>query len=192
MKRLLPRFVGMLVVGTLFAGVYEISSVTADEDKREVTISDTKLQLVYPKGWARKQPRSRIVEHEFAAPKAEGDDADARVTIMGAGGGVQANIDRWIDQFKQADGSSSRDKAKIEKGNVAGQEVTTVDISGTYKDQPGPFAPAVQRENYRMLGAIIATKENGQYFVKMYGPKKTMAAHEKAFFGFVESLTVKK
>jgi hypothetical protein len=77
---------------------------------------------------------------------------------------------------------------------VAGQTVHLVDINGTFKDQVGgPFAggKVVTKENYRMLGAIIVTKDFGQYFVKFYGPKKTMEAQEKAFLESVNTLQVK-
>ena len=38
---------------------------------------------------------------------------------------------------------------------VAGTEVTLVDFSGKYLDQRGPFTPATECPDYRMLGAII-------------------------------------
>jgi hypothetical protein len=113
---------------------------------------------------------------------------------MGAGGSVDANIDRWFAQFSQPDGSSTKDKAKVEKMKVAGETVHFVDASGTYKDQRGgPFAqqPTVERENYRMLAAIVTTKENGNFFIKFYGPAKTVAANKAAFLAMIESLEKK-
>ncbi len=53
--------------------------------------------------------QTRIVEHEFAIPAAEGDKADGRFTIMAAGGSVDANIDRWYAQFSQPDGGSTKE-----------------------------------------------------------------------------------
>ena len=156
-----------------------------------VTIADGAISLQAPGSWIKKKPASRIVEVEFAVPKVEGDSADGRLTIMQAGGSVEDNIGRWIGQFTQADNKPTRDRAVIAEEEVAGQTVHTVDISGTYADRRGPFAPAVQRENYRMLAAIVVTKENGQQFIKLYGPRKTIAANEKAFDGFVKSLKVK-
>ncbi len=44
----------------------------------------------------------------------------------------------------------------------------------------GPVAPAVERPNYRMLAAIIETGGAGNYFLKFYGPEKTVAANEKS------------
>jgi hypothetical protein len=111
---------------------------------------------------------------------------------MGAGGTVDQNVERWIGQFKQPDGKNTKDKTKIEKKKLAGLEVQVVDIAGTYKDMPaGPFAggKATDRENYRMLGAIIPGGESiGNYFIKFYGPAEIVKEHEKGFLKMVESL----
>jgi hypothetical protein len=178
----------------LFAAViFAASNLSAEEDAKPTTVSlaDGKLQLQAPGDWVKKQPQSRIIEVEFAVPKAEGDSEDGRLTIMQAGGSVEDNISRWIGQFAQPDGKSTRERAVISEEEVAGQTVHLVDISGNYSDSRGPFAPAVERKDYRMLAAIVVTKDHGQQFVKFYGPRKTVAAHEKAFQTFVKSLKVK-
>jgi hypothetical protein len=158
------------------------------------TVADGKLAFTAPKGWTKKEPRSRIIEVEFEIPVAKGDENPGRFTVMGAGGDVQANIDRWYGQFEQPGGGDSKGKAKVEKLTVAGKTVHYVDLAGTYKDAPsGPFAggKTIKRENYRMLAAIVETKEAGNYFLKFYGPKATVAENEKAFKGMLESLEVK-
>jgi hypothetical protein len=149
------------------------------------------FQLTAPESWASRQPQTRIVEHEFAVPAAKDDERDGRVTVMGAGGGVEANIDRWVQQFSQPDGASTKDRAKIEKREIAGQKVTIVDLSGTYLDRPGPMAPGVERPNYRMLGAIIETKNNGNHFIKFYGPQRTVSDNAEAFAKMLDSLRAK-
>jgi hypothetical protein len=163
------------------------------EDKPDpgITLADGKMVLKTPKEWVRKQPRTKIVEHEFETPAVEGDKLPGRVTVMGAGGSVEANIERWIGQFTQPDGKSTKDKAVTQKLKIAGQEVHYVDLSGDYKDQPGPFTPAVMRENYRMLGAIVVNEKLGNYFIKLYGPKATVSANEKLFKDVINSLEVK-
>ncbi len=149
------------------------------------------FQLTAPATWVSREPRTRIVEHEFAVPKVAGDETDGRVTVMGAGGGVAANIDRWYQQFTQPDGASTKERAKVEKKEIAGQAVTIVDISGIYLDRPGPMAPGVERPHYRMLGAIIETKQNGNHFIKFYGPEKTVTANVDAFNKLLDSLRQK-
>lgn len=159
------------------------------------TIADGGLSLEAPAGWQRVQPKSGIVETEFAIPS-EGAGADGeplpagRMTVMGAGGTVAANIERWYGQFDQPDGSETKDKAATKTLKVAGREVTLVDVSGTFKDSPGgPFAggKTVLRPDYRMLAAIIVGPE-GNYFLKFYGPAATVEKHADGFRTMVEGM----
>lgn len=173
--------------------IVSLTARAADDDKT-ISLSDGKATLVAPASWEKKTPKSNIVEYEFAAPAAEGDEAGARITIMGAGGGVKANVDRWIGQFSQPDGSATSEKTFQDKSTVGDAEVTIVDISGTYKDQAGgPFAPgpAVQRENYRMIAGILSVKDGGDHYIKMYGPKKTVEAQAEAFKKMMKEVKVK-
>lgn len=167
------------------------SVVLAEDDATTMKLADGKLELKAPANWVRKQPRTRIVEYEFAVPAAEGDADDGRMTVMGAGGGIEANIDRWYGQFTQPDGSSTKKRATMKKSQVAGQNVHLVDLSGTFRDQAGPVAPVVERPKYRMLAAIVETGGQGDYFIKFYGPEKTVAENEKAFFNMIDSLEQK-
>lgn len=167
-----------------------LTARAADDDK-SISLADGKVTLVAPATWEKKEPKTNIVEYEFLAPAAEGDENGARVTVMGAGGGVKANVDRWIGQFSQPDGSATSEKTFQDKTTVGDAEVIVVDISGTYKDQMGPFAPAVSREKYRMIAGIVSTKENGDYFIKMYGPAKTVEAQAEAFKKMMKELKVK-
>jgi hypothetical protein len=155
-------------------------------------LADGNLTLTAPAHWQRKEPANRIVEVEFAIPPAKGDQTPGRLTAMGAAGTVQANIDRWIDQFAGPGGAQV--KPQRDKATISGCEVETVSLTGTYKDMPGgPFAggKTILRENYRMLGAIIQTKDRGNYFLKLYGPKATIDENEVGFQQMVKSLKAK-
>lgn len=159
----------------------------ADEKAKAIALG--RFQVDAPADWEARQPKSRIIAYEFAAPASEGDDEEGRLTVMAAGGGIEANIERWYTQWKQPDGSPTKDRAKVDREKIAGQEVYIVDISGTYLDRPAPFAraPAVERENYRMLAAIIATDE-AHFFFKFYGPRKTISDQRDQFLAMVRSL----
>ena len=155
------------------------------------TVGEGKVAFTAAEGWKKVEPKSRIVEAEFEIPAAKGDETPGRLTAMGAGGDVEANISRWAGQFLAPAGGEV--KPQIDKLTVAGAEVHVVSLAGTYKDSPGgPFAggKTVNRENYRMLGAIAVTKQ-GNYFLKLYGPKATIGENEKAFRTMVESMKVK-
>lgn len=155
-------------------------------------IADGALSLQAPEGWRRVQPKSGIVETEFSIPAENAAGGQSgRMTVMGAGGTVQANVDRWYGQFSQPDGSATRDRATTKKLQVAGCAVTFVDIPGTYKDMPGgPFAggQAVERPGYRMLAAIVEVPDRGNHFLKFYGPADTVAKHAEGFRRMVEGM----
>jgi hypothetical protein len=190
--RYAPAIILSAIAAALFVGLP--SARAADEAPQTVTIADGHVKLTIPSSWTKKEPRNRIIEYEFEVPAAAGDDRPGRLTIMGAGGSVEDNIDRWAGQFSQPDGSGTRDKVKIRKLTVAGQEATIVDISGTYDDKVGPFVPGpgVQRPDYRLLGAIIQTKRDGKptgnYYIKFYGPKNTIGGQEAAFTKMIEGM----
>src|SRR5687768_10762922 len=96
---------------------------TADKEKQRV-MTMGKFQMKAPAEWTRQEPKfPQIVTYEFSAKAVEGDKLPGRMTVGVLGGGVQSNLDRWIGQFTQTDGKSSKDKAKIEKKTIAGQEV---------------------------------------------------------------------
>jgi hypothetical protein len=106
----------------------------------------------------------------------------------GQGGSVDANLDRWIGQFLQADGKPSKEAAKIAKRTVHGLVVTTVDVSGAYTGMGGPTAqPGPAMPGYRMLGAIVEGPQ-GSIFFKFTGPAKTVSANQSAFDKMIASL----
>ena len=144
--------------------------------------------LEAPEDWKAVEPRSSIIAYEYQIAPVKGDQQAGRMTIMAAGGSVEANIERWFGQWRQPDGKSTKERAKVTKKKVAGQTVHLVDVAGTYLDQRGPFSgKATPREKYRMLAAILETRE-ANFFVKFYGPEKTMATNEEAFEKMVDSL----
>ncbi len=153
------------------------------------------LRYKAPEGWVKEQPTSAMRVAQYKLPKAEGDTEDAALVVyyFGAsqGGAVQANIDRWVSQMQQPDGSSSKDKAKTETTTVNGLKVTTVDVSGTYTAEMAPGTPGQRNDaNYRMRAAVIETTK-GNYFLKLVGPAKTMGRWEQSVTDFVKSFEFK-
>lgn len=182
--------IALLALAMAVAPMRLASAQEAATEALGFTIADGGMSLEAPAGWKRVQPKSGIVETEFAIPGKEGEQP-GRMTVMGAGGSVQANIDRWYGQFTQPDGGSTKDKATTKKLEIAGATVTIVDVAGTYKDTPGgPFAggKTIERPGYRMLAAIVEVPDRGNYFLKFYGPAAVVAAHAEGFRGMIEGL----
>ena len=152
----------------------------------ELSLGEGKLLMTAPETWVAKEPRSRIVEVEYEVPGTEEGAGVGRLTIMPAGGSVEQNIARWEGQF-----AAGAEDAKIEKFEVGAIAVHVVDIAGTFKDSPGgPMGPVVERENYRMLGAILQAPGAPAYYVKLTGPNTTLAQNEEAFKAFVRSVSM--
>ena len=146
-------------------------SVTAEEPK-EVTIKALKLQV--PTGWTQKEASNRLRLAEFTVPVEKGEEEAELVVYSfgGGGGGVDANISRWVKQF-DADGR----KAKVTAGKAPQGEYVLVDISGTYNM---PIGPPIQQKtkaapNSRMLAVILDLGDEGNYFLKLTGGKETVA-----------------
>lgn len=146
-------------------------------------------KLTVPSDWKDVQPRVSIIQHEFAATD-EAADKPARVTMMAAGGSVDANISRWKGQFSLA----NEEAFKQEKKEVAGHTVYIIDVAGTFSEtMGGPFAGGrtVKRPDYAMAGGIIVNPEGGKFFIKMIGPEVVVKANRKAFVEMLEGLQKK-
>jgi hypothetical protein len=155
-------------------------------DQTDGKLSLDKLSFTVPEGWQSKPASSSFVLAEFVLSKAEGDDADGRLTVSVAGGTIEANIDRWRDQF-----GGKPEQASEEQKEINGLKVSLVDFAGEFNDQRGPFAPATKRAGYRMLAAVIPV-DGELHFIKATGPRATIAAHADRFQQFIGSVERKK
>ncbi len=159
------------------------------EETIEVQLADGGLTLQAPKSWKKIEPRFNMIEAEFSVETVGDDENNGRLTIMSSGGTIEQNIDRWIGQFSQPDGGPTKDVAKVETAKIDGMKVHMVDIVGTFADRPGgPVSPPTMRDNYRMLGAIIESENDGNYYVKFYGGKATIDENAELFKAFIKSL----
>ena len=153
------------------------------------------LRFKAPEAWTTEKASSAMRVAQYKLPKVEGDKDDGSLVLYyfgsNQGGTAQANIDRWIGQIQQPDGSSSKDKAKTESLTVNGLKVTTVDVTGTYTAEMAPGSGSFHNDdNYRLRAAVIETPK-GNYFVKLAGPAKTIARLEQAYADYLKSFEFK-
>jgi hypothetical protein len=145
-----------------------------------------------PDGWKSVTPSSAMRKAQLEITQGP-DKAEVTFFQFGAsqGGTAQANIDRWISQMQQPDGSSSKDKAKTETMTVNGLKVTTVDVIGTYTAEMAPGSGTFHNdENYRLRAAVVETPK-GNYFVKLAGPAKTIAKWDQSYTDYLKSFEFK-
>jgi hypothetical protein len=177
--RKLPRLLlpGLIViVGTAFGTSLAAAGIAFD----------------MPSGWVPSVPSSTMRVAEFALPRAAGDTEDASVVIYffpGGGGTVQANLDRWIGQMTQPNGSSSAEAAKTSSlQSTAGLKMTVVDLAGTYVAEVTPgSSDRFNKPGFRLRAAVVETPD-GPYYVKVVGPQATISKWDASLQSFLKSM----
>lgn len=193
-QRLLSAAIALL----LLTASSSAQPATTASDEREMTtikLADGALKFTAPQDWEQIKPRNNIIEVELAvtaeddkASSAADDEPSARLTIMSAGGSVDANLTRWRGQFQK-----SKKKPEIDKAKVGEMPLTMFDVSGTYLDSPrGPFGPKEEKPGYRMIAGILETKALGNYFFKLVGPAEVVEPNAEAFRAMLQSVELTK
>ncbi len=120
----------------------------------------------------------------YEAPKV-GSDAEApTMSVIVAGGGVDANIDRWVGQFDE----SAKATLQKDKKTVGPFEVTIVRLKGTFSGGGGMMgAPASPQSGWALLGAVVVVGKD-LWFFKMTGPEASVDAAHADFDKLVDSL----
>jgi hypothetical protein len=158
----------------------------AQDDPRTIKLG--KNTLTAPEDWEARKPKSPgIVMYEFAAPADEKEETAGRVTIGPLGGGLEQNVARWYAQVKQPDGGDTQKRAKVDKKTIAGYTVHIIDMAGTYLDRNFQTGETAELPDHRLFVVALVGKE-GSFYVKFYGPKRTIDKHEKAFLAMIDGL----
>jgi hypothetical protein len=149
------------------------------------------FSMVVPAGWTEMPSTSSMRAAQFQLPAAAGGEAELIVYYFGetGAGSVQANIDRWLSQFKQPDDKPSSEVAKVEKAQYAGQEASVISVSGRYVAPAMPGGPPMDKPDQSLVAAIVPSPK-GPYYFRLIGSKAAVAAQEAAFRGALASLKV--
>ena len=166
------------------------SQVASDPSETGTTGIAAGVSWDIPSRWQVQGPRTMRIA-TYAIPQADGDPEPGECAVFffgtGQGGSIELNITRWRDQFETADGKSAA--LNQQKSIINSLAVTTVTVEGSYMASMGPMfqSGAVKKTNYKMLGAIIEAPE-GNVFIKMTGPAKTIAGADAEFKSLLNSM----
>ena len=130
--------------------------------------------LRMPNDWKKEQPSSKMRALQFGIAASDGDRGPAELAVFNfrGGGTVDQNIKRWIDQF-----DTKGRKQQVFEGKTATGSYWLADISGTYNKSVGPpILRKTQSEPDSRVIAMIVTGKQGVLYLKLSGPKKTVAA----------------
>jgi hypothetical protein len=137
-----------------------------------------------PAGWTPEVPTNAMRAAQVAIP---GSGGPGQMILFyfgpGQGGGVEANLQRWVAQMEAAPGTQPTRDA-FASGPY---QVTWMEMAGTLKaSQIGSFPPT-DMPGYRMLAAVVEG-ENGPWFFRAVGPDATIAEQRDAFLAMIRSV----
>ena len=144
----------------LFYLLMSAAFLSAADSQKQFKVAERTFEV--PSTWTAVTPSSKMRKAQFKAGSVE-------IVVFffgsGSGGSAEANVNRWIGQFKEPKEELS---SKVEKKKIKTATITTVSAKGTYMSG-SPFGQKTPMPNYAMRGAIIECK-GGPIFIKMTGP----------------------
>ncbi len=178
---MISRYLAGTGAGIALALALLVTPLAFAEDAKtsEVKVRDIKLKV--PEGWKQKDVTG-FRAAQFDIPAVEGDKEGGELVVFhfgpNGGGGVQANIDRWVKQF-----DAEERKQKIFDGESTQGKYTLVELSGTWNKSIGPpvAMKTVKMPGARFVGVILHSEKGGDFFLRFTGPEKTVTATVKAF-----------
>ncbi|MGL4424362.1 MAG: hypothetical protein ACRCZF_27150 [Gemmataceae bacterium] len=177
-----------LMFCTLVALVAAGSATPAD-DKKGTTVEIAGLKGTTPADWKELEKPGMMRLTQFTLPKAEGDKDDADVSIFffkGQAGTIEANLERQRKKFQPEMGKDKIEET-LGKGKLGTFETTTQDLKGTFLKKPFPMAEKGDpMPSWQQTYVAFETKD-GQYYIWILGPQKTITKHKKGFDEFLAS-----
>lgn len=142
------------------------------------------LDFDLPAGWQSEPPTSNM---RMAQASFEGPGGPGQLAVFyfgpGGGGGVEANIQRWVEQMEVAPGT----EPKPETFDANGYRITLIDVSGTLKPSMMGSGPETPQPDSRLLGAVVEGP-GGPWFFKATGPETTLGPQRDAFLAMLRSV----
>jgi hypothetical protein len=145
---------------------------------------DGTIKFAIPANWQQQPPANQMRVAQATIPGA-GGNGDFVVFYFGpgGGGGVEANIQRWVDQMDPAPGSNPQP----ETFEANGYHITWIDVSGTLKPSNMGMGPVSEQPNSRLYGAVVEGP-GGPWFFKATGPDATLAVERESFLEMLRSV----
>ena len=179
LKSLPPAAAALAGLALLAAAPLDHHEKGEAAEVKTVEVAAGDLTLTVPETWEKQPLASRMRAAQFLVPAAEGVEEPTELAVFAPmGGSDEANLRRWVDQFV-AQGRT----VSIVRGDSREGAYKLLDVSGTYNAPDGPpmMRKTIAKPGSRMLAAIVAVEGQGNYFLKMPGPAKTVAAQTDAF-----------
>jgi hypothetical protein len=140
-----------------------------------------RLEGPIPESWIAQAPSSSMRLAQYEVPGSAGAEPGEFVAYFfgaGQGGSAEANIERWTSQFSKPEGGPV--EPKLSKFEVEGMQVTSVELQGSYARGVGMGPEGAAKPDQTLLAAIVGSPE-GNLYLQLYGPTKTVSEWRGAF-----------
>lgn len=136
-----------------------------------------------PQGWLEEPPSNSMRLGQARLSRVATDAEDGELSISQAVGSVEANVNRWSEQFVERPTPTLTDR------KVGDIKVVLAEMEGTFTSG-GPMMKAAggPKSGTKLIGLIVIVPGSQQtFFFKAWGPKATMEHWKPSFDELVSS-----
>ncbi|MFM7259079.1 MAG: hypothetical protein ACKO3W_00605 [bacterium] len=155
---------------------------TSADDPAKLEVAG--LRAPKPASWVWTKPTMQFRTLQYSVP-GNGDSTKqaeliVSVFVDGDGGPIDANIDRWRNQFRAGDRAA---EPKRSSKSIGPLKVELVELAGDYMAMGSP-AP---KRDFLQLAAIVQA-EGRNVFFRLVGPTETVEANRASFEKLVDGI----
>jgi hypothetical protein len=141
-------------------------------------------------GWVEEPPANAMRLAQYRLPKQAGDSEDAQLVVFhfgaAGGGGFEQNLERWVSQMEQPDGSDTASKLVHGQRQVGGVTIRSASVTGTLVAETMPGSgERHHKPGFQLMGAMLEVTGTTPYYAKLTGPQKTVAHWTSSWEAFL-------
>lgn len=170
-----------------------LAGLAAADDKKGPTVEMAGMKAAAPADWKEEPPANNMRLTQFKLPKADGDADGAELVVFffkgGGSGSADQNLERQAKKFEPAPGKDKVEVTVNKEFKVGKLPAVYQDVKGVFQSKFPPFAPNAKvtpKPGYRQL-YVLFDGPDGQYYLTLLGPEKTVEKHKAAFDGWLGS-----
>jgi len=134
------------------------------------------IRFNIPDEW--EEVEARMVDSKYALQTADGR---IEITLTAMGGGIDANLNRWVKQMQQSPG----DSVEEELITLDGVEAKLIDVRGSFSQVSSQSSAS----HSRLIGVALPISPR-DFYVKLTGPRDAVAGYHDSFRAFLKTAEI--
>lgn len=135
----------------------------------------TGISFEIPGNW--KNKAAQMVDSKYVVST---DNGDIEITLTSMGGGIDANLDRWVKQVRL----DPNDEPSWSTIDIDGVEAKQVDVRGRYTSGVG--GDTGTRQQTRLIGIAVPLPVR-DFFIKLLGPREAVVDFDEELESFLKT-----